>query len=34
VRAPVLEVLNPPHLDLGIMDVDPVVRKKVRLIND
>src|SRR2546428_2390549 len=29
VRAPVLEVLDAPHLDRGIVDVDPVVRENI-----
>ena len=31
--APVLEVLNPTHLDIRIVDVDPVVREKLGLVH-
>src|SRR5215831_16367235 len=34
VGAPVLEVLDPADLHHGIMNVDPRVRKQVRLVND
>ena len=34
VRAPVLEILNPAHLDGRIVNVNPIVGKQVDLIND
>ena len=32
--APVLEVLNPPHLHFWLVDVDPVVRERVFALDD
>jgi hypothetical protein len=34
VRAPVLKILDPTDLHFRIVDVDPVIREKVRLVYD
>ena len=34
VRTPVFEVLNSSHLDLGIVNINPIVRKQLGFVND